>query len=40
MRCERAREYDYLSAEINSLYHEAAVKMGISDTVLNILSII
>lgn len=40
MRCERAREYDYLSAEINSLYHEAAVKMGISDTVLNILYVL
>lgn len=37
MSCERARMYDYLSAEITSLYHEAAVKMGISDTVLNIL---
>ena len=34
---ESARTYAYLSAEITSLYHEAAVKMGISDTVLNVL---
>ena len=30
---EKARMYAYLSAEITSLYHEAAVKIGISDTV-------
>ena len=35
---EKARMYAYLSAEITSLYHEAAVKIGISDTVLNILN--
>ena len=40
MYSERARIYAYLSAEITSLYHEAAVKMGISDTVLNILYVL
>ena len=37
---EKARMYAYLSAEITSLYHEAAVKIGISDTVLNILYVL
>lgn len=36
----KTRQYTYLVAEINSLYHEAAVKMGISDTVLNILYVL
>lgn len=36
----KAREYTYLSGEINALYHEAAVKMGISDSVQNILYVI
>lgn len=40
MCCDKARMYAYLSAEITSLYHEAAVKMGISDTVLNILYVL
>lgn len=40
MDYDRARMYAYLSAEITSLYHEAAVKMGISDTVLNILYVL
>lgn len=40
MGYEKARMYAYLSAEITSLYHEAAVKMGISDTVLNILYVL
>ncbi len=40
MHSEKARTYAYLSAEITSLYHEAAVKMGISDTVLNILYVL
>ena len=30
-------QYTYLAGEINALYHEAAVKMGISDSVQNIL---
>ena len=30
----QASEYTHLSGEINSLYHEAAVKMGISDSVM------
>lgn len=33
-------EYTYLAGEINALYHEAAVKMGISDSVMNILYVI
>ena len=33
-------EYTYLAEEINALYHEAAVKMGISDSVMNILYVI
>lgn len=36
----QTREYTYLSGEINSLYHEAAVKMGVSDSVMNILYVI
>ncbi|MDD2959140.1 MAG: winged helix-turn-helix transcriptional regulator [Lachnospiraceae bacterium] len=35
-----AEQYTHLAGEINSLYHEAAVKMGISDSVQNILYII
>ena len=33
-------EYTHLSGEINSLYHEAAVIMGVSDSVMNILYVI
>ena len=40
MRYLKAGEYTHLSGEINSLYHEAAVKMGVSDSVMNILYII
>ena len=36
----QAGEYTHLAGEINSLYHEAAVKMGISDSVMNILYVI
>lgn len=36
----QTREYTHLAGEINSLYHEAAVKMGISDSVMNILYVI
>ncbi len=36
----KAGEYTYLAGEINALYHEAAVKMGISDSVQNILYVI
>lgn len=35
-----AEQYTHLAGEINSLYHEAAVKMGISDSVQNILYVI
>lgn len=40
MNDKKSRIYAYLSAEITSLYHEAAVKIGISDTVLNILYVL
>ena len=33
----KAGQYTYLAGEINALYHEAAVKMGVSDSVQNIL---
>lgn len=33
-------QYTYLAGEINALYHEAAVKMGISDSVQNILYVL
>ena len=36
----KAGEYTYLAGEINSLYHEAAVRMGVSDSVMNILYVI
>ena len=36
----KAGEYTYLSGEINALYHEAAVKMGLSDSAQNILYVI
>lgn len=36
----KASEYTYLAGEINALYHEAAVKMGISDSVQNILYVL
>ncbi len=40
MSYSKQREYSYVVAETNSLYHEAAVKMGISDTVMNILYVL
>lgn len=40
MSKENARKFTYLSAEINSLYHEAAVNIGISDTVFDILYVL
>ena len=33
-------QYSYLAGEINALYHEAAVKTGISDSVQNILYVL
>ena len=33
-------QYTYFAGEINALYHEAAVKMGISDSVQNILYVL
>ena len=35
-----ATEYTHLSGGINSLYHEMAVKMGLSDSIMNILYVI
>lgn len=34
------RQYTYLAGEINALYHEAAVKAGVSDSVQNILYVL
>ncbi len=36
----KTEQYTYLAGEINALYHEAAVKMGISDSIQNILYVI
>lgn len=36
----KAGQYTYLAGEINALYHEAAVKMGVSDSVQNILYVL
>ena len=36
----QASEYTHLAGEINALYHEAAVRMGVSDSVMNILYVI
>lgn len=36
MHDKQAREFTHLSGEINSLYHDMAVKTGVSDSVLNI----
>ena len=33
-------EYIYLAGEIKALYHEAAVKMGVSDSTMNILYVL
>lgn len=35
-----SEKYTHLAGEINALYHEAAVKMGVSDSVQNILYVI
>lgn len=35
-----SEQYTYLAGEINALYHEAAVKMGLSDSVQNILYVL
>ena len=36
----RMREYTHISGEISSLYHEVAVKIGISDSAMDILYVI
>ena len=36
----KAGQYTYLAGEINALYHEAAVKAGVSDSTQNILYVI
>ncbi len=40
MRDLHAREYTHLNGEINSLYHEAALKIGVSDSAFDILYVI
>lgn len=40
MHNTKAREFTHLSEEINSVYHEAAVKIGVSDSALNILYVL
>lgn len=40
MRNLQAREYVHISGEIDSIYHEVALKFGISDSVLNILYVL
>ena len=36
----KSEQYTYLAGEINALYHEAAVKAGLSDSVQNILYVL
>ena len=36
----QAREFVHISGEIDSLYHEAALKFGVSDSVLNTLYVL
>ncbi len=36
----QAGEFTHLAGEINALYHEAAVKMGLSDSAMNILYVV
>lgn len=36
----KTKQYTYLAGEINALYHEAAVKAGVSDSIQNILYVI
>ena len=36
----KTQQYTYLAGEINALYHEAAIKAGISDSIQNILYVI
>ncbi|MDO5376711.1 MAG: winged helix-turn-helix transcriptional regulator [Clostridia bacterium] len=40
MHYSQARTFTHMSGEIDSLYHEAAVRIGVSDSVLNILYIV
>lgn len=35
--CEEMRRFNYLVSEIDSLYHEAALKLGLSDSALAVL---
>lgn len=37
MAHQRIKRYDYIMNEINSIYHDAAMRMGISDSVQSIL---
>lgn len=40
MNDSRMREYTHISGDINSLYHEVAVKIGLSDSAMNILYVV
>lgn len=40
MNHQKLKRYNYVMNEINSIYHDAAMRMGISDSVLNILYVI
>ena len=40
MHNQHATEFTRISGEINSLYHEAAVKIGVSDSVFDILYVL
>lgn len=37
MNRKRVRRYNYMMSEINAIYHDAAVRMGISDSVQSVL---
>lgn len=37
MNQEKVKRYNYIMSEINSIYHDAAMRMGISDSAQNIL---
>ena len=40
MRNPQAREFVHISGEIDSIYHEVALKIGVSDSVLNTLYVL
>lgn len=40
MNHQKVKRYNYVMNEINAIYHDAAIRMGISDSVQNILYVI